>query len=89
LWQTGLLGVRYDFYDPNPDAASNVAGAVVKASQRISTISAVAGLQLPGTRTRFFAEYDRVKDHLALGLNGRPSDLKNDRFLCRLQVSLW
>ncbi|MDB4976417.1 MAG: phosphate-selective porin [Myxococcaceae bacterium] len=89
LWQTGLLGVRYDFYDPNPDATSNVAGAVVKASQRISTTSAVAGLQLPGTRTRFFAEYDRVKDHLALGLNGRPSDLKNDRFLCRLQVSLW
>ena len=89
IFQTGLLGLRYDFYDPNPDAIGNVAGEVVKVPRRISTTSALVGLQLPGTRTRFFAEYDRVKDHLALGLNGRPADLKNDRFLCRLQVSLW
>ena len=89
LWQTGLIGLRYDFYDPNPDATSTVSGNVVKVPRRISTASALVGVQLPGTRTRLFVEYDRVKDHLALGLDGRPSDLKNDRFLCRLQVSLW
>ncbi|MDB4991558.1 MAG: phosphate-selective porin [Myxococcaceae bacterium] len=89
LWQTGLIGLRHDFYSPNPDATSVVAGDTVKVPRRISTTSALIGLQLPGTRTRLFAEYDRVKDHLALSVSGRPADLKNDRFLCRLQVSLW
>jgi hypothetical protein len=52
-------------------------------------MSALAGFQLRGTSTRIFAEYDRVKDHFALALDGEPADLKNDRFLLRLQVSLW
>ncbi|MEY4508659.1 MAG: hypothetical protein RLZZ450_781 [Pseudomonadota bacterium] len=89
LYQVGLLGVRYDFYEPNPDSTSRVGGDIVKVPRSISTTSVLAGFQLPGTSTRVFAEYDRVKDHLALSLDGRPADLKNDRFLLRLQVSLW
>ncbi|HEY6881066.1 MAG TPA: hypothetical protein VI299_23735, partial [Polyangiales bacterium] len=89
FWQTALLGFRYDFYQPNPDTTARVGGQVVKVAREISTATFLAGFQLPGTNTRIFAEYDRVKDHLALGGDGRPADLKNNRFILRLQVSLW
>ncbi len=88
FWRTFMLDARYDFYEPNPDATSRVAGDLIKVPQRITTLSGIVGLQLPGTLTRLFAQYDRVKDHLALGTDGRPADLKNDRFTLRLQVSL-
>jgi len=89
LWQVGLLGFRYDFYEPNPDSTARVGGDIVKVPRRISTSSLLGGVQLPGTSTRLFAQYDFVKDHLGLSTDGRPADLKNNRFLLRLQVSLW
>jgi hypothetical protein len=87
--QVGLLGFRYDFYQPNPDTTARVGGQVAKVSREIQTATFLAGFQLPGTNTRLFAEYDRVKDHFALATDGRPADLKNNRFILRLQVSLW
>jgi hypothetical protein len=89
IYQVGLLGFRYDFYQPDPDSTARIGGDVVRSSRRIETATFLAGLQLPGTNTRIFAEYDRVKDHLALATSGRPADLKNNRFILRLQVSLW
>jgi hypothetical protein len=89
IYQVGLLGFRYDMYNPNPDGTASVGTRVVKSSRQIATATFLAGLQLPGTNTRLFAEYDRVKDHLGLSTDGRPADIKNNRFLLRLQVSLW
>ena len=88
LWQVGLLGFRYDFYEPNPDATSRVGGDIVKVPRSISTSSVLAGLQLPGTTTRIRG-VRLHQDHLALSTSGQPADLKNNRFLLRLQVSLW
>lgn len=87
LFRWGLVGARFDWYNPNVDSTANAAGRVVVAPRDVATVSALAGVQVPGTGTRLVAQYDVVRDHLALGADGLPTDLRNDRFTLRLQVS--
>jgi hypothetical protein len=88
LYRMAIIGLRYDFYEPNPDFTNTVGGQVVKVAQGIDTTSGLLGVQIPGTLTRVVGQYDHVSDHLALGVDGRPVDLKNNRFILRLQVAL-
>ncbi|APR83761.1 phosphate-selective porin O and P [Minicystis rosea] len=83
----GLLGFRFDYYDPNADFFDKRGGKLLPSSQSIKTFSPLVGLQLPGHAKLIF-QYDVVRDLLTKDAVGVPTDLKNDRFTIRLQVQL-
>jgi len=80
----GIVGFRYDYYDPNADQLDTRLGRAVPASANIQTFSPVAGLRLPG-RGRLLVQYDVVVDHLGRDAIGEPTDLRNNRLTVRLQ----
>jgi hypothetical protein len=83
----GVVGIRYDVYDPNSDFLDKRVGKLLPASQKIKTISPMVGLVLPNY-ARLIFQYDVVRDFLARDVTGVPVDLKNNRWTLRLQVSL-
>lgn len=82
----GVLGLRFDHYDPNADFLEKQKGKLLPASQAIDTVSPVVGLVLPGV-ARLVFQYDLVSDSLAKDYRGVPTDLANDRWTLRLQVA--
>jgi hypothetical protein len=83
----GLVGFRFDYYDPNADFFTKSGGKLLPTSQAIKTLSPVVGLQLPD-RARLLFQYDVVRDLLAKDSLGVPTDLRNDHWTLRLQVQL-
>ncbi len=83
----GVVGFRYDYYDPNLDAFDRREGKLIPTRQVIQTFSPLVGLVLPG-RARLLFEYDFVRDSLGRSTAGIPADLSNDAWTLRLQVSL-
>jgi hypothetical protein len=83
----GLLGFRFDYYDPNADFFDKRGGKLLPSTQAIKTFSPVVGVQLPD-RARLLFEYDAVRDLLGKDATGVPTDLKNDRWTVRLQVEM-
>lgn len=83
----GVVGFRYDVYDPNADLLGLRGGHLQPATMRIETYSPLVGAVLPG-RARLLFQYDFVEDHLALDPRGVPTDLNNDQWTLRLQVAL-
>jgi hypothetical protein len=83
----GVIGFRYDMYNPNADATDARAGQVLPRSQTIKTYSPLVGLTLPD-RARLVFQYDHIADLLARDSRGVPTDFKNDQWTLRLQVSL-
>lgn len=83
----GIVGFRADFYDPNADATDHRAGQVLPARNTVRTYSPLVGLTLP-KRARLVFQYDVIKDYLARDQRGVPTNLSNDAWTLRLQVSL-
>jgi hypothetical protein len=83
----GLVGFRFDYYDPNADFLRSSGGQQLPVSQAISTYSPLVGVQLPD-RARLVFEYDVVRNLLGIGSNGVPTNLPEDHFALRLQVQL-
>jgi hypothetical protein len=83
----GVVGFRYDVYDPNADATDQRLGKVLPYDQKIKTYSPLVGLVLPG-RARLLFQYDAIRDLLARDARGVPVDFKNDQWTLRLQVNL-
>ncbi len=83
----GVVGFRYDYYDPNSDLLDSRRGKLVPYSQQIRTYSPLFGLVLPG-RARLLFQYDVIKDFLARDNRGVPTDFKNNQWTLRLQVNL-
>jgi hypothetical protein len=83
----GVVGFRYDFYDPNADFLEQRRGNLVPASQRIYTLSPLVGLVLP-QRARLLFQYDAINDRLGRNARGVPADFKNNEWTLRLQVNL-
>jgi hypothetical protein len=88
----GVVGFRWDHYDPNADFFDKRAGKLIPTSQAIDTFSPLVGFVLPDPngidRARLLLQYDFVRDKLARDERGLPHDLKNDVLTLRLQVSL-
>jgi hypothetical protein len=84
ITQYGVVGFRYEFYDPNADATDTRVGKVLPSSQQITTYSPLVGLVLPG-RARLMFEWDIVRDYLARDRSGVPTDFKNNQWTVRLQ----
>jgi hypothetical protein len=83
----GVVGFRYDFYDPNSDAFDKRAARLIPYSEAIKTFSPLVGLAIPD-RARLVFEYDAVKNALARDASGVPSNLKDNVATVRLQVQL-
>jgi len=82
-----VVGFRYESYDPNADYLDRQGGKVVPSSTSIRAYSPMVGLVLPD-RARLIFQYDILRDHLARDRAGVPTDLENDAWTLRLQVSL-
>ena len=83
----GVIGFRFDYYNPNLDVLDSRAGQLLPFSEAIKTYSPLVGLVLP-ERARLLFQYDIVKDALARSAAGVPTDLKNNVWTLRLQVQL-
>ena len=83
----GVVGLRYDFYDPNSDAFDKRGGKLLPYSEAITTWSPMVGLVLPD-RVRLLLQYDAIHNAYARTAVGVPTNLKDDVLTVRLQVQL-
>jgi hypothetical protein len=83
----GVVGFRYDSYDPNGDAQDLRGGKLLPVSQTVQTFSPLVGLQIPD-RARLIFQYDVIRDALGRDPRGVPTDLRNDTWTLRLQGAL-
>jgi hypothetical protein len=93
----GVVGFRFDYYNPNFDAFDKRAGLLVPTDQSIFTYSPLVGCVLPGVmqangraygKARLLFQYDINRNHFGRATNGVPTNLANDGWTVRLQVEL-
>jgi len=83
----GVVGVRYDFYDPNANLFDKRGGVLIPYSEAIQTISPLVGLVLP-ERARLLMQYDFIHNAYARSPLGVPTSLADNVLTLRLQVQL-
>jgi hypothetical protein len=83
----GLVGFRYDYYDPNADIFDKRGGQLIPFTDTVQTFSPLVGLILPH-RARALVEYDVIRNYLARDPSGVPTNLKTNTLTARLQVEL-
>jgi hypothetical protein len=83
----GVVGFRYDYYDPNSNAFDKRGGQLVPFSEAIHTSALLAGLAIPD-RARLVFEYDVVRNGLARNAVGVPANFPSNNWTLRLQVQL-
>jgi hypothetical protein len=82
-----VVGLRYDYYDPNFDAFDKRGGKLLPFSEAITTWSPLVGFVLPD-RARLVLQYDAIRNSFARTNVGVPTSLKDDVVTFRLQVQL-
>jgi hypothetical protein len=83
----GVVGLRYDFYDPNSNLFDNRNGSLIPYSEAIQTVSPLIGLVLPD-RARLLLQYDIIQNAYARSAIGVPTNLADNVLTLRLQVQL-
>jgi hypothetical protein len=83
----GLVGFRYDYYNPNADFFGYRAGQLLPFNDSISTFSPLVGVVIPH-RAKFLVQYDVIRNYLALDPEGVPTNLKMNTLTFRVQVEL-
>jgi hypothetical protein len=88
----GVVGLRFDLYDPNSNAFDKRGGTLQPFSEAIKTISPLVGLRLPdkdiGERARLVFQYDIISNAFARDTLGVPTTLKDNVWTIRLQGEL-
>jgi len=79
----GLLGVRYDHYDPDQDAREQQAVQVVPRDRSYGTLSILAMFRYEDARLTL--QYDRNRNALGRGSDGAPTSLASDALTARAQ----
>ena len=87
IMRYGVVGFRFDTYDPNADSRDRQGGKLLPSSQAVRTFSPMVGLMIPD-RARLLFQYDVQRDELGRDPRGVPTDLANDTWTLRLQVEL-
>ncbi|MET0795085.1 MAG: hypothetical protein ABW061_26440 [Polyangiaceae bacterium] len=80
----GLLGIRYDRYDPDQDASEQRVAVVVPRDRSYSTLAVLAMLRYGQGRLSF--EYDRNRNALGRSANGAATSLASDALTVRAQL---
>jgi hypothetical protein len=83
----GVVGFRFDSYDPNSNAFDTRAGRLIPNNQTITTASPLVGLTIPD-RARLVLQYDYTRNALARDSLGIPTNLRSNAITLRLQVQL-
>lgn len=79
-----LIGVRYDRYNPDKDAAEQVAARLVPGDRSYSTLALLAMARYENARLSI--EYDKNGNALGRDASGAPTTLKCDSVTIRGQV---
>ncbi len=85
--QGPIAGFRIDSYNPNSDFLNLQKGKLVPTSETVTTYAPLIGFQVQH-RARLVAEYDVIRDAMAINSAGVPTDKKNNIFTVRLQGEL-
>ena len=80
----GLLGIRYDHYDPDQDASEQRVALVVPRDRSYSTLAFLAMLRYG--QGRLSLEYDRNRNALGRDASGAPTSLASDALTLRAQL---
>jgi hypothetical protein len=84
LTSFGLIGIRYDRYNPDQDAHEQQALAVVPRDRSYSTLAFLAMLRYDGARLSI--EYDHNGNALGREPSGEPTTLASDTLTLRTQL---
>jgi hypothetical protein len=84
LTRWGLIGVRYDTFDPDADARDQRPFALVPKDSSLSTWAFMATARW--NKARLVAEYDHRKNALGRDVTGAPTTLADDSFTLRAVV---
>jgi hypothetical protein len=80
-----MVGLRYDFYDPDRDATDTRVGRVFTRARDFETLALAAAFTT--VYGRLVLEYDHNRNNLGRDLQGRPTNLKDDAVVLRGQVN--
>lgn len=80
-----MVGARFDYYNPDQDSNKSSKGSPVPTDASYSTLACAAAWVTAWGR--FILEYDRSWNHLGIGADGMPNNLKNDAVTARGEVS--
>lgn len=80
----GMIGVRYDTFDPDADAREQHPFALVPRDSSMSTWAFMAALRYK--KARLIAEYDHRTNSLGRDSSGAPTTLEDDAFTLRAMV---
>jgi hypothetical protein len=80
-----MLGVRYDFYNPDADSTNQVMGAQLPTALSYQTLAIAAALR--GPSGRLIAEFDLNRNHNGRDTQGNPANLADNAFILRGEVS--
>jgi hypothetical protein len=83
----GVVGLRFDSYDPNANVFDKRGGSLIPYSEAIQTLSPLIGLVLPD-HARFVVQYDIIHNAYARNAVGVPTSLADNVLTLRLQVQL-
>ncbi|MFO0675097.1 MAG: hypothetical protein U0169_01055 [Polyangiaceae bacterium] len=84
LTKWGLVGFRYDVYDPDFDASEQKALRVVPVDRTHTTTSVLAAVRYE--KAKLVGQFDHSDNHLGRGTNGLPARLADDTFTLRVHV---
>jgi hypothetical protein len=82
----GALGVRYDRYDPDADAADVRLGTLIPSDAALSTLSITGALRQ--SHGRLILQYDHNTNHSGRTAAGVPTNLGDDAVTLRAEVQL-
>ena len=80
-----IVGVRYDFYNPDADSANVIMGAPTPTALSYQTVAFAAALRAPAGR--LIAEFDLNRNHNGRDLQGNPANLASNAFMLRGEAS--
>ena len=84
LTRWGMIGVRYDTFDPDADAREQHPFGIVPKDSSISTWCFMGALRYK--KARLIAEYDHRSNALGRDVSGAPATLEDDSFTLRAVV---
>ena len=79
------LGLRYDYYNPDQDSNKILNSSPVPTNTSYATLAVVAGCTAPWGR--LLVEYEYNRNHLGLDLKGMPTNLADNAFFVRGEVT--
>jgi hypothetical protein len=82
----GLVGLRFDYYDPNSDIFDSRGGKLLPYSQIVKTWSPLVGTVVP--HGKLYVQYDIIDNDFGRSSLGVPTKLNDNTVTVRLQVEL-